>query len=159
MIYAREIQVGIYTRERVTRNYKSIIISRVISKAKRILRKKSEPKPRLNWKSSVSLATRKNQYAELNRFGLNPPRNWIPRNLMSVIKRASLREAVDYEIERAETNSRLSIFIHEQLESRAYKYHSNNQEVVTDYPKTIAPLVINPSHKSIAVLRVLTLTK
>ena len=58
-----------------------------------------------------------------------------------------MKAAAEYEIERAELNARLSLSIHQQLEIRAFEYCStpNNQEVVTGYPETIAPLVMDPS--------------
>ena len=67
---------------------------------------------------------------------------------MSILERASMQEATDYEIERAKLNSQWSLSRHNQLEIRASKYHSisNDQEVVTCYPETIASLVMDSSH-------------
>ena len=66
---------------------------------------------------------------------------------MSFLEQASVKAAADYEIERAELNARLSLSIHQQLGTRAFEYCSipNNQEVVTGYPETIAPLVMDSS--------------
>ena len=47
---------------------------------------------------------------------------------MSIIKRASMQEAVDYEIERAETNSKWSFPMHNQLETRRLN--------ISHFPKT-----------------------
>ena len=66
---------------------------------------------------------------------------------MSFLEQASIKAAAEYEIERAELNARLSLSIHQQLESRAPEYSlvPNNQEVATGYPETIAPLVMDSS--------------
>ena len=70
---------------------------------------------------------------------------------MSIIELASMQEAVDYEIERVETNSKWSLSMHNQLETRASEFpedqeFSEDQEVVTGYPETIAPLVMDSPH-------------
>ena len=67
---------------------------------------------------------------------------------MAFLERASLKESADYEIERAEANFKLSLSLHNQFETRTPEYQSipNGQVVVTGYPETIAPLVMDSSH-------------
>ena len=131
MIYSGAYQVGIYTRDRVISSYKQKVVSRAIRKAKRFLRKKSEPRTEANLKVE------------------SPPHSEEPliTKAMSFLERASMKEAVDYEIERAELNSKLSLSIRNQFETRTPEYRaiSNDQEVVTGYPETIAPLVMDSS--------------
>ena len=50
MICFRAYQAGIYTRDRVISSYKRLVVSRTIRKAKRFLRKKSEPRTEANLK-------------------------------------------------------------------------------------------------------------
>ena len=120
MIYSRAYQAGIYARDRVISNYKPLVISRAIRKTKRILRKKSKPRTEANLKVE------------------SPSHNGeqLITDSMSILERASMQEATDYEIERAKLNSQWSLSRHNQLEIRASKYHSisNDQEVVTCYP-------------------------
>ena len=132
MIYSRAYKAGIYTRDRVISSYKPKVISRAIRKAKRFLRKKSEPRTEANLKV----------------VPLPLPEERTKTKSMSFLERTSVKEAVEYEIERAELNAKLSLSMHTQLETRAFKYHSipNDQEVVTGYPETIAPLVMDSSH-------------
>ena len=108
------------------------VISRAIRKAKRFLRKNSEPRTEANLKVE-SLPQHEEQ---------------VKTKSMSFLERASMKEAVEYEIERAELNAKLSLSMNTQLESRALEYDSiqNGQEVVTGYPETIAPLVMDSSH-------------
>ena len=82
MIYSRADQVGIYTRDRVISNYKPNVISRAICKAKRILRMKSEPRTEANLKVKLTA----------------PVEEQAITNSMSFLERASMKEAVDYEI-------------------------------------------------------------
>ena len=103
----------IYTHDRVAHDQKTMIINRVIRKAKRILRKKSEPQPEANLKIKLNPSNREQSI----------------RNSTSVIKRASMQEAVDYEIGRAKTNSKLSISMYNQLESRAPEYRSVSKDI------------------------------
>ena len=67
---------------------------------------------------------------------------------MSFLERASIKEAAEYEIERAELNSKLSLSMCKQFETRTPEYQTNSsdREVVTGYPETIAPLVMDSSH-------------
>ena len=132
MIYSGAYRVGIYTRDRVISSYKPKVVSRAIRKVKRVLRKKSEPRTEANLK--VELAP--------------PAEEGLITKSMSFLERASMREVADYEIERAELNSKLSLSMHNQPETRASEYQSisNDQEVVTGYPETIAPLVMDSTH-------------
>ena len=69
-------------------------------------------------------------------------------NSTEFLERASLKEAVAYEIERAEANSKLSLSLHNQFETQTLEYKSifTDREVVTGYSETIAPLVMDSSH-------------
>ena len=132
MIYSHAYQSGIYTRDRVISSYKPKVVSRAIRKAKRFLRKKSEPR------TDADLKVESPPHYEEQSI----------QNSMSFIERAFLKEAADYEIERAEMNSEWSISMYNQLETWVSEYQSisNDQEVVTGYPEMIAPLVMDSSH-------------
>ena len=132
MIYSGAYGVGIYTRDRVISSYKPKVDSRAIRKAKRLFRKKSEPRTEANLKVELI------PHAE---------EQFITKS-MSLLERASMREAAEYEIERAELNSKLSLLIRKRFETRTpeYQSNSNDQEVVTGYPETIAFLVMDSSH-------------
>ena len=82
MIYSRAYQARIYNRDQVTDNHNSIIVSRVIRKAKRILRKKSKKRTKANLKVESTPCNGEHLIA----------------NSMSIIECASMQEAVDYEI-------------------------------------------------------------
>ena len=136
MIYSRAYQAGMYTRTRVISSYKPKVMSRAIRKAKRFLRKKSEARTEANLEVKLTPHTEE---------------QFITKS-MSLLERASMKEAFEYEIERAKLNSKLSLSIHNQFETRTPEYRtiSNDQEVVTGYPETIAPLVMDSSHRRCA---------
>ena len=77
------------------------------------MRKKSEPQPEANLKVKLNPSNREQSI----------------RNSTSVIERASMQEAVDYEIKRAKTNSKLSISMYNQLEFRAPEYRSVSKDI------------------------------
>ena len=108
MIYSGAYQVGIYTRDRVISSYKPKVDSRAIRKAKRFLRKKSEPQTEANLKIE----------------SVPHPEEQSKIKSMSSLEQASMKEAVEYEIERAELNAKLSLSMHAQLENRAPEYRS-----------------------------------
>ena len=98
MIYSRAYQAGIYTRDRMISIYKPKVVSRAIRNANRLLRKKSEPRTEANLK--VKLTPHHEEQS-------------ITKS-MTILELASMQEAVDYEIERAKLNSKLSLSMHNQ---------------------------------------------
>ena len=95
MIYSGAYGVGIYTRSRVISNYKPKVVSRAMRKAKRFLRKRSEPRTEANLKVKL----------------IPQAEDQLITKSISFLERASMKEAVEYEIERAELNSKLSLSI------------------------------------------------
>ena len=74
---------------------KSMILNQVIRKVKRILREMSEPQFGTNLKVKVNPCTREYAINKMKLTSLNYP---FLENTMSAIERASIQEAVDYEI-------------------------------------------------------------
>ena len=104
MIYSGAYQVGIYTRDRLISSYKPKVDSRAIRKAKRLSQKKSEPRTE----------------ADLKIEPFPHPEGPLITKAMSFLERTSMKEAVDYEIERAELNHKLSLSMRNQFETRTH---------------------------------------
>ena len=141
MIYSGAYRVGIYTRSRVISSYKPKVVSRAMRKAKRFLRKRSEPRTEANLKVKL----------------IPQAEDQLITKSMSFLERASMKEAAEYETERAELNSKLSLSMCKEFETRTPEYRPipNYQEVVTGYPETIAPLVMDSSHRRCASVLIL----
>ena len=136
MIYSGAYRVGIYARTRVISSYKPKVVSRAIRKAKRFLRKKSEPRTEANLKVKI----------------IPQAEEQLITKSLSFLERVSMKEVAEYEIEKAELNSRLSLSVSKSFETQTpeFQLNSYDQEVVTGYPETIAPLVMDSSHRRCA---------